>query len=329
MPDPVQYMQALLAAFAVSFLAIAGIRFFFPLRVRRAECISEVVAAAAGLVAGYRILQFEWVWPPGNAINRFLTIVLPAAVVVELISAFAPVSSSIESPRLKRAGLFSIIVLILRASFFASIGRILLHKSVYVRVSPDIDACWSEWKVIILLAASAALLNTVWLLLSSLAIRDEPRSVITSLSLSIMTAGISIMLAGYIRGGAAGLPVAASLVGVVMATTACQPKFCVLNHQSLQCLIGPAVTVLFSLLWIGSLFGQLPAIDALTILVAPLLCWVSELAVFRRMNRRSKVALRLIAVVIPLTLTLVNAKRTFDQKLGPLVAIIGESLFSF
>lgn len=324
MPDPFQYTWALLTAFAVSFLAIVGARSFFRWRACRTASIIEVIAVVAGLIAGYRVLQFEWVWPPANAINRFLTIILPAAVIVELISGLAPVPANPEARCLKGAGLFSILVVGLRAGLFASIGRVLLHNSVYLKVFSGVDATWSGWQLSVLLTVSAGLLMVMWLLLSRLEKRDGSGSVTASLALSIMTAGLAIMLSGYIKGGVAGFPIAASLMGVAMSNSIVRPGVFVANRQLLPSSIGPGITALFSLLWVGSFFGQLPTVDAMTIFVAPSLCWVSELTLFRRMKSRRKAVLRLIAVAIPLTIQLLNAKRAFDQKLAPLVAVAEE-----
>jgi hypothetical protein len=320
MPDPFQYTMALLAAFAVSVIAVAGARKVLRLRAHRLANVVEVFGITAGLIAGYRVLQFELVWPPANAITRFLTIVLPAAVIVELISGFACIPTQSEARRLKGAGLPSFFLLILRIGFFASIGRILLHNSVYLGVSPNIAGTWSGWQMFILLTASAVLLTAMWLLLSNLAKRDGPGSVASSLSMSIMTAGISIMLAGYIKGGVAAFPFAASLTGVVAIAQFVRPNERSDDGRFMQGTISLGVTALFSLLWVGYFFGQLPAIDAVVIFLAPVLCWVSELSFFRRMNSRRRGLLRLACVAIPLLIQLLIAKRTFDQKLAPLLA---------
>ena len=320
MPDPFQYTMALLAAIAVSIIAVAGARRVLRLRAHRLANVVEVFGITAGLIVGYRVLQFEWVWPPTNAINRFLTIVLPAAVIVELISGFASIPIQSEARRLKDVGLLSFFVLILRIGFLASIGRILLHDSVYLGVSPNISGTWSGWQMFILLTASAVLLTATWGVLTSLAKRDGPGSVVASLSFSIMTAGISIMLAGYIKGGVAAFPFAASLMGIVAISQFVRPNERSDDGRSMQGTIGLGVTALFSFLWIGYFFGQLPAIDAVVIFLAPMLCWVSELSLFRRMNSRRKILLRLAVVAIPLMMQLFFAKEKFDQKLAPLLA---------
>ena len=264
-----------------------------------------------------------------NAINRFLTIVLPAAVIIELISGFASIPTLSEARRLKDAGLLSFSLLILRIGFFASIGRILLHNSVYLGVSPNIAGTWSGWQIFILLTASAVLLMATWLLLSNLAKRNGPSSVAASLSLSIMTAGISIMLAGYIKGGVAALPFAASLIGVVSISQFLRSDERSDDGQSMQGTIGTGVTTLFSLLWIGYFFGQLPVIDSVIIFFAPVLCWVSEFSFFRALNCRRRFLLRLIVVIIPLLTQLTIAKLAFDHKLAPLLADASEVLPGF
>ena len=49
--------------------------------------VMSVLAVGVGVVTGYGVLQFSWTWPPVNALNRFLMIVLPAALAVELLAA--------------------------------------------------------------------------------------------------------------------------------------------------------------------------------------------------------------------------------------------------
>lgn len=327
MPDPLQYTWALLTAFAVSFLAVAGARSFPRWRACLTANVIDMIAVVGGLISGYRVLQFEWVWPPTNAINRFLTIILPAAVIVELISGLAPGPAYSEARRLKDAGLLSILSMGLRVGLFASIGRVLLHNSVYLQGFSGVDAKWSGWHLYAMLSASTVLPTVMWLLLSSLAKRDGPGSVTASLSLSIMTAGSAIILSGYIKGGVAGFPIAASLMGMVITNSIIWPVDYVSKGRWFQSVIGFAITALFSLLWIGSFFGRLPIVDAVTIFLAPSLCWVSEFSLFRRMKHRQRMFLRLFAVAIPLAVLLLNAKRAFDQKLSPLVADVTERAF--
>lgn len=320
MPDPFQYTMALMAAFAVSFLAVAGTRRFFQRQTCWAVDVIEVIAVVAGLATGFRVLQFDWVWPPVNAINRFLTLVLPVAVIVELIAGLASVPNFSEARRLKGPGLLSMLPMVLRVVLFASVGRVLLHNSVYLSMSPGVEGMWSSRQFYLFLTGSTLLLASTWWLLTSLARRSGPGSVVASLSLSLMTAGISIMLAGYIKGGVAALPFAASLIGVLAIFPFFRQDERVAHGRNAQGMIGLGLMALFSLLWIGCFFGQLPVVDSVVIFVAPVLCWGSELPLFRRMNSRRKVLLRLAVVATPLMVQLFLAKGKFDQKLAPLLA---------
>jgi hypothetical protein len=72
------------------------------------------------------------------------------------------------------------------------------------------------------------------------------------------------------------------------------------------------------LLFIGRFFGQLSTGRALAILLAPLLCWITELPRLRRQNPWFVGSLRLVLVMIPLAVVLFLAKRDFDRDMAPL-----------
>ena len=85
MPDPLQYVIALLAAFTASFLAIFISQLAMRATIPSLARFVFMVGLVLGLLTGYRILGFELRWPPVNALDRFLMIVLPAAMIVEFI----------------------------------------------------------------------------------------------------------------------------------------------------------------------------------------------------------------------------------------------------
>ncbi len=320
MPDPFQYLISLLAAFGATLVAVVGARWILRSWAGQLASAIGVFAVSTGLTVGYGILHFEWDWPPANAINRFLTLVLPATVVIELISGLAAIPTNPDARHSKVAGLFLGLTMILRVGVFICIGRILLHNSVYLGASPGEKDAWSNRQTLIILIAGAVALGAAWRLLSRLANRAGSGSVVASLSISIMAAGLAIMLAGYIKGGVATFPISAALIGTIAVSPMARRDRCATNGRYFHGPIGIGIAALFSLLWIGCFFGQLRAVDAIVIFMAPLLCWISELSVFRGMNGSRKVLLRLIAVAIPLLVVLLNAKRSFDQKLAPLVA---------
>src|SRR5947207_1329357 len=88
MPEPLLYLQAMGASAIVSamfVLAMAGVR-------RPAGSIrvnsAFVLGMALGLAAGWHVLSVRWAWPPAHALDRFLTIVVPTVLGIELIAGF-------------------------------------------------------------------------------------------------------------------------------------------------------------------------------------------------------------------------------------------------
>ncbi len=132
------------------------------------------------------------------------------------------------------------------------------------------------------------------------------------------------MMAGYIKGGAAGIPIA-----TVLMVSAFAPHFLLSKrsqgHQHISrstfgtAAVGIGLVSLFSLLWIGRFFGQLTSTDVLVMFLVPLLCWISELPLIRDKSATAKFMVRVVAVIVPLATLLVNAKREFDEKMGPLL----------
>ena len=134
------------------------------------------------------------------------------------------------------------------------------------------------------------------------------------------------MMAGYIKGGAAALPLATVLIVFALSS-----KFRVIERllgkdQNLfrtkeikTPAIGIGLVSLFSLVWIGRFFGQLTSTDAVAIFFAPTLCWITELPLLRNKSPAMKSVICLAAVIIPLTILLANAKHEFDEKMMPLM----------
>ncbi|HQU46210.1 MAG TPA: hypothetical protein PK867_25580, partial [Pirellulales bacterium] len=85
MPDPVECLLAALAAAgasAVLVVALGWLRWANPAWMN-AAC---VVASGLGIALGCGVLKLRPEWPPANALDRLLTIVLPAATTVELVA---------------------------------------------------------------------------------------------------------------------------------------------------------------------------------------------------------------------------------------------------
>lgn len=339
MPDPVLYLKAMGAAAIASamvVLAMAGPRRSAGTTWLTWAC---VLGIGFGLAAGCYLLSVRFIWPPVKGLDRFITIVVPAVLAIELIAGFQRV------PRW--AAWF------LRISLAAATPRILLHGSVYLSGA---DGEWTMWQAGATLIVCGVLLAGVWSLMSWLSLRTQgvlsltgsenssPQmgrnrfttvtpcacslggSIPFALSLSILCAGVTVMLAGYIKGGAAAFPLAATVVATTLAAVLVTSRCGIPATFNPSAIIGIGVVGLFGLLFIGRFYGRLSTESALTMLLAPLLCWVTELPLLRNRKPWLVGLVRLALVAIPLVVVLVLAKRDFDLHMAPLLSQISTLL---
>ncbi|MCA9147249.1 MAG: hypothetical protein H6823_03720 [Planctomycetaceae bacterium] len=302
MPEPLLYLKATGAAAiasAVIVLAMVGIR-----RPASGAWINSacVVGSGLGLALGYYLLSLRLAWPPANGLDRFAMIVVPAILAVELIAGVPCVPCWVAW--------------LLRLSLATLVPRILLHGSVYISRSDD---GWSPWETIAILAVSSVLLAGLWSLLTWLSVRSPGASIPLTLGMAVQCAGVTVMLAGYIKGGAAAFPLAATIVVTTLVAGPRMKSTAPPSNHSLPALIGIGVFSLFCLLFIGRYFGRLSTGCMVVILLAPLLCWVTELPVLRDRKPWIVGAIRLTLVAIPLVVVLLLAKREFDLKFSPLL----------
>jgi hypothetical protein len=132
---------------------------------------------------------------------------------------------------------------------------------------------------------------------------------------AVLTAGLLVMLAGYLKGGTAALPWAAALAGVSGAAIVRG------NRDELQGVTALAAVALFGISFIGRFFGGLSTLTALLLLMAPLLGWLAELPRLRGWASWQRECLRLLLVGVLLLACLLLAKRKFDRELAPLLAV--------
>lgn len=296
MPEPWLYLQAMGAAAVVGalcVLAMAGVR--RPASSARLN-LACVLAMGLGLAAGCYVMNLKLAWPAVNALDRFFTIVVPAILGIELIAGFHRV------PR--RVAWF------LRMTLAATIPRILLHGSVYLGGS---SGDWSLWQAGAGMPVCGVLLAAVWALLAWLHQRTPGASIPQALCLSTLCAGITVMMAGYIKGGAAACPLAAAFAATTIGARL------VAKRSAVPAIVGIGVAGLFGLLFIGRFFGRLSTASALAMLLAPLLCWATEIPLLRHRKPWIVGSLRLVLVAIPLVAVLIVAKRNFDQNMAPLL----------
>lgn len=302
MPEPLLYLRAMGTAAIVSaafVLTMAGVR-----RSGGATWLNTACATGIGLGLGIGlyVLSLRLACPPVNGLERFLVVVVPLALVIELIAGFERVPN--------RAAWM------LRLSLAVIAPRILLHDSVYLSGSDDE---WALWQINTAMAMCGTLLAGLWGLLSRLQHRSPGISMPLALCLTIQCAGVTVMMAGYIKGGGVACPIAATLAATTIATGLIEQRSGTPRGFVASANLGIGVVGLFGLLFTGRFFGRLSTVTALTMLIAPLMCWATETALLRHRKPWVVGSLRILLVVIPLLIVLAIAKRDFDRDMAPLL----------
>ena len=200
MPDPVVMFTAMGTTFIVSALAlwICG----RPWRTARRSWSDAgwIVAIGVGFLLGCWILGNRPRWPFREDQDRLLGLVIPATIVVELLTVWPKLSRWVTGP--------------LRLAVVAGAAPVLLYGSSYLTdVAGPGTREWSPSGTWLILGGLALALGAVWALLSLLSRRAPGLSHPVSLAIAGAGAGLAVMLSGYATGGQDGLPLAAALIG--------------------------------------------------------------------------------------------------------------------
>jgi hypothetical protein len=292
MPDPVLFAKAMTAAGVTCVVVFAAcVGWMRPASAVRNTAASVLGMIGALLVGGW-ILGLRPHWPPSDALDRLLFVVLPATMAIELLAAV---------PKMPRSAVW-----ILRVCLAAGAGRILLHGSGYLKGSVT---GWTVEDIRVALVVSAVSLIVVWWLLVRLVERSPGVSVLLVLAQVIVTSGLALMLSGYATGGQAALPPAAGLVAIAVAAWGLK------TAPSGVGALGIGITSLFGILILGRFFGELSTGRALVLLFAPLVCWATELPALRAQKPWVIGSVRLALASIPLAAVLFLAQRDFAKNM--------------
>ena len=302
MPDPLLYLQAIGAATIVSTLCVWAMVGWRQSSSAAWLNSASIAGIGLGLALGGNVLRLRLAWPPVNGLDRLLMIVMPMSLGMELIAGFESVPQWVAW--------------LLRMSLVATIPRILLHDSVYLSKGNDNLPMWQS---VVVMAVCAVLLAGVWGLMSALQDRSAGDSIPLVLGLTILCAGLAIMMAGYIQGGGTGILLAATIVGTTIAAWLIQKRSGDPPQAHSPAIMGIGVIGLFGVLFIGRFFGRISNGCALAMLLSPLLCWVAELPFLRHRNPWLLGSIRLIIVSTALAFVLFAAKRDFDRDMAPLL----------
>ncbi|HEY7154267.1 MAG TPA: hypothetical protein VH575_09955 [Gemmataceae bacterium] len=276
MPDAVRLLEAMGGAAATA--AVVFLLFACPWRATRPMGVAAgwTMSVGLGFAAGCRLLNVPLHWPPREDQDRFLLLVMPAVLGVELLAAV---------PRVWRG-----LILSLRIILAAAVAPVLLHGSVYLNDPASADY-WPPARRGLILAGMAAALAIVWGLLARLHRRAPGRSLPIALALTCAAAGVTVMLSGYLSGGQLTLPLAASLIGAAAASLVLSAA------PNSTGWLGPGIVGLFGVLAMGRFFADLTTAHAFALFSAPLLGWLPELPGFRwlRLSLRGLARVVLIA----------------------------------
>ncbi len=288
MPD----YNLMAAALLVSAVTAALTRLVVARRLR--PRIAWILGLGAGVYAGCGVLGMVPRWPIPEDRDRFLVILLPLTLAVEITAAALPKPRWLALP--------------LRLIVAGAAAPILLHNSIYLAdLSGPHSAEWPPLVAFVILFGLAAVLAVLWVLLSLLQSRAADRPASIALAITTLAAAVTVMLSGYYQGGLMGMPLAGAGIGATLASfTAPAPP-------NTNCPPGPGVISLFTLLLIGRFFGALPTDLALCLWFAPLLAWVPEAPGLRRLRPSFRAAMRLVLVTAPLLFVVARALERFKE----------------
>jgi len=292
MPDPIVMLKS-----AVVAAVVAAVVMWLTSRLSR---VAGALGLGMGIAAGAWALGLAPKIPPREALDRFLLLLVPAAIFAEIIAVGRP----------RWFGLAS------RAVVAVLAAPVLVYGSSYVTdLSGPGSREWAPRVAAAVFAGLAIALLLVWSALARLAARAE-RTTPLALAIAAGGAAIVVMLSGYATGGQLGLPLSAA-IGV----------FAVAGSRQSSNAVGVAVVALFSLLLVGRLFAGLTTLNALIIFAAPLLTWTPELPWFVSLGPRARGGLRFALTAIPVIIALGLAQHKFAVDFaGPASSVAEPSL---
>jgi hypothetical protein len=291
MPDAILFLKAMFAAalVAAAFAAVA-----VPLR------RWSTVAAELAVLTGLGLAVFVGCWlvgllpnsPESDDQGRVLYAIFPAALLAEGMILLTG----------RRLGWET------RLFVAVAAGYVLLAPTIYLKdLAGPGSRLWSTAQASLALLGLGAALFLSWQSLASLERRLERPIAAVALSITILAAGVAIMLSGYLTAGQRCFPLAAGLLAAAAVTW--------LSGLKATGLVGAAFVLAYAVVLSGYFFTELTLLHAALLIGAPQLAWLSELPPLRR-RRWLAAALTIIAVALPPGLAVYQASRPAPQPEG-------------
>lgn len=325
MPDPILYVQALVVAGAIG-ACLSLVSRYLPAvgGAARAFAVNRCIAILVAAVAGLALAGIRPRFPPHNALDRLLLVLLPAALLVEGLTAVFS-----AGPRWRWAG---------RLTLAFCAAPVLLYGSVYLQ--PD-SPQWSIAGLFVglVFGGGASWMAVEWLGIQASRDAVAQRATAASVGVTIWSAGVLVLMGGYIKGGAAAFPLAGTAFGLALVL----PPHAARSHAA-RIDVTWSLLGLFGVVFVGRFFGGLTNGTSLLLASTPVigacvarLARGSELAmgeldpacdattsspVVASSRRRTRwaAALQLLVVAAVLGVLLTRGYAQFRQKLGRLAA---------
>jgi hypothetical protein len=188
---------------------------------------------------------------------------------------------------------------------------ILLYETTYLtELAGPGSREWTNQQIAAWLMGMASAVAFVWMAAVRLLRTDSGRFLPFALALTAGSAGITIMLSGYLTGGELAQPLAGAVGGASLAVLCLRMLKCKLGA------VGVGVVGLFGLLVVGRIFGELTTVHAGIFLMAPLLVCVPELLPRKCSSPWLRGTLAIIVLVMPISFVVMQAREKFVQASG-------------
>jgi hypothetical protein len=304
-PDPayIALAASLAGITAAVVLALAGLPWQAPHPKRLA--IGALLGVGLGFSVGCGVLKVKPDWPAVEDQDRFLGLILPAVLIVEIVAA---------------AGAPSWLAWILRFVIACAVPRVLLHGTVYLdQPSADGGMAWTPAMRWTLLPGLAAALFAAWALLVRSNRQHSTRVIPLALGLTCCGAGLTVMLSGYASGGQLGPILGGALIGAVVGS------LILVAGVHFEGAIGFSVVGLFGLLMIGRFFGELTSTHAVLLFLAPLLSLFPLSNLLHRWPNLALATAKIALVLLPLGIVVGLAGQQFVRNSQPVTESSEES----